>query len=574
MSRRSRFGALALGLLLVVLGGTLVFRPFASLAVLVLLLAASFVGLGAAELTDAVDRKGWIPKVAALLWVALGLGLLLWPGLGLRTLVLLVAITLLAEGALRIVSGLRRDADLRFAALVGGAGEIVLGALALIWPDITLVVVAVVFGLRVLWAGLGLLWAALRGSPSQRSDKAPGKLARFGAGVRAVATLAVALLLAGLSTTLNGSAPTPDAFYEPSGDVPAEPGQLLRVEDFDRALPDDSEAWRILYTTTRDEGEPAVASALVITGAEPADAPRPVIAWAHGTTGAAEGCAPTLLDDPLNAGAAPAVPEIIENGWTLVATDYVGLGTEGPHPYLIGEGEGRSVLDAVRAAQQMEETDVADKTVVWGHSQGGHAALWAGQLLTSYAPELDVRGVAALAPASDLVGLVGNLDVVPGGALFASYVLKAYDEVYDDVDFDDYVRPAARVPVREMAERCLAEPRVAVSIVESLLFDRSIFSRPPAEGPMGERLRENTPTLPIDAPLLIGQGLADPLVLPAVQQQFAAARCGIGGEVEYREYADFDHVSVVTAPDSPLIPDLLAWSTARFAGEAAPTNCG
>ena len=52
---------------------------------------------------------------------------------------------------------------------------------------------------------------------------------------------------------------------------------------------------------------------------------------------------------------------------------------------------------------------LGEQTVVWGHSQGGHAALWTGQLAPTSAPELDIAGVAALAPASNLPGLIDNL---------------------------------------------------------------------------------------------------------------------------------------------------------------------
>src|SRR6516165_5881755 len=43
---------------------------------------------------------------------------------------------------------------------------------------------------------------------------------------------------------------------------------------------------------------------------------------------------------------------------------------------LIGEGEARAALDSVRAARQMAELTLDMRTVVWGHLQGGHAALW------------------------------------------------------------------------------------------------------------------------------------------------------------------------------------------------------
>jgi hypothetical protein len=108
-----------------------------------------------------------------------------------------------------------------------------------------------------------------------------------------------------------------------------------------------------------------------------------------------------LVQHAFTAGAMLVLPQILAQGWVLVATDYTGLGTEGPTPFLIGQGEARSVLDAVRAARQLKQVSLADKTVIRGHSQGGHAALWAGILAPAYAPGDNVIGVAAPAPASD-----------------------------------------------------------------------------------------------------------------------------------------------------------------------------
>jgi hypothetical protein len=66
---------------------------------------------------------------------------------------------------------------------------------------------------------------------------------------------------------------------------------LLRSEPFTRTVLDGACAWRILSTTTREDGTPAVASALVVAATDLPAGPRPVIAWTHGTTGIAEQCA-------------------------------------------------------------------------------------------------------------------------------------------------------------------------------------------------------------------------------------------------------------------------------------------
>ena len=70
----------------------------------------------------------------------------------------------------------------------------------------------------------------------------------------------------------------------------------------------------------------------------------------------------------------------MSQGYVVVATDYEGLGTPGTHPYLVGESEAHGVLDIVKAAQQIRETGANDKTFVWGQSQGGQAALFAGEI--------------------------------------------------------------------------------------------------------------------------------------------------------------------------------------------------
>jgi alpha-beta hydrolase superfamily lysophospholipase len=167
---------------------------------------------------------------------------------------------------------------------------------------------------------------------------------------------------------------------------------------------------------------------------------------------------------------------VIAKGWILVATDYTGLGATGPTPYLIGQGEARSVLDAVRAARHMSQADLGDQTVVWGHSQGGQAALWTGILAPSCAPEANVIGVAAMAPASNLTALAVSLGAVTGVSIFAAYVIAADAASYPDVSFDHYVAPAARVIVRKIAERCLAEPEVFVSLGTAL---QATASSPP-----------------------------------------------------------------------------------------------
>jgi hypothetical protein len=363
----------------------------------------------------------------------------------------------------------------------------------------------------------------------------------------------------------------PDAFYAPPAALPSTPGALLRVEPFAREVPAGAQAWRILYTTTDAQGAPALSSAIVMHSRTAPAGPRPVVAWTHGTTGAVQGCAPSLLEQPF--ANVPALAPLLERGWLYVATDYPGQATGGTHPYLIGEGEARSALDAVRAARQMKEVQVAPETVVWGHSQGGHAALWTGILAPDYAPDVRLAGVAAAAPASDLRALIDVVQHAPIGRIMTSYVMRAYAATYPDVGWDDYVtRPLAGLAARDLGRRCLEGSQAIYSVAVAVALGGTIFGRPPTQGPLGERLARNTPEHPIPQPLLVAQGEADVLVLPAVQARWVARRCAAGQAIDYRSYAGRDHLSLV-APDAPFVADLVRWTEDRFAGRAAAAHC-
>lgn len=382
------------------------------------------------------------------------------------------------------------------------------------------------------------------------------------------------LILAAVGLAAGGvhfsSTPVPDAFYSAPADVPDAPGQLLKSESFTRSVPEGTTAWRILYTTTGLNEEPSIASALVLVPA--GDAPHPVIAWTHGTTGVAMGCAPSLLPEPFVNGAMPDLDEVLNDGWAVVATDYIGLGTPTQHEYVVGEPAGYAALDALRAARQLYGANLADETVIWGHSQGGHAALWTAGLAADYAPELELIGVAAMAPATNLPYLLKSFADQSLSLLFGGFVLSGYDAAYADVRLEDYVKPSGRLAIDAVESRCLTDPGTLVSALEAGLSGGPIWSKDPSTGPLGARAAENVPTLPIDFPVLVAQGLADPLIAPKAQEAYVTSRCQAGQEIDFRTYVGKDHMGVVTG-DSPLLGELLEWTRARFAGEAATPNC-
>ncbi len=364
----------------------------------------------------------------------------------------------------------------------------------------------------------------------------------------------------------------PDAFYDvdaEAGPLPA-PGTLLRVEAFTRAVPEGADGWRLLYTTTDPSGRVVPGSAIVLASTARGDAALPVVVWTHGTTGVARACAPSVLENPF--ANVPALPEALAAGWAVVAPDYAGLGTDGLHGYLVGESQARSTWDALRAARQMDDLTLGTDVVLWGHSQGGHAALWSAALAPRDADAGRLRGVAAMAPASDLVALVREAQDTPVGKMLSSYIVTAYAAHYPELDAATLVRPVARPVVRDIARRCMAGLEALPGVVDALVRPRTIFRDDPTQGALGARLLENRAPITRDAPVLLLQGDADPLVLPSVQAAFVRDECARGGLIDYRTFAGEDHLSLV-APDSPAEAALLDWTRARFAGEAASERC-
>lgn len=399
--------------------------------------------------------------------------------------------------------------------------------------------------------------------------------------VRGLVLVVVIAIVGGVLLWRASRPDDPGAFYEYDKALPAEPGVVVRSEVFDRAVPPGATAHRFLYTTTTSDGAATIASATVLVpdGPVPDDGIRPVLAWAHGTTGIANGCAPSVLPEPW--GGIPALDQMIADGWVIVATDYVGLGTEGTHQYLVGDTAAANVLDSIRALDSLDEqdpdvfgsADLGQRPVVWGHSQGGHSALFTVQQATDYAPEIDLAGVAGIAPATDLAALLAAADDSPVGKVLSSLTMESWVDVYPEVDLDTLVRPAARPLVKDMASRCLLAPAAVLTLMEAAALRQSIFAVDPATTePTASLLRDNSPVGPFDVPVFVAQGGADEVVAPAVTEAFVDRACEAGDIVEFHTYEGGTHISIADE-DSPVDGPLMAWTEARFADEPAPKAC-
>ena len=255
------------------------------------------------------------------------------------------------------------------------------------------------------------------------------------------------------SSIWSGRAAAQGAFYRAGpADLAGAPGTLISSEPMPFS-PAAAEAYRILYRSTGLNGEPiAVSGVVVIPPGPPPSGGRPIVAWAHPTTGVVPHCAPSLALFVYQQ--MMGLRRMIERGIVVVATDYPGLGTAGPHPYLVGVSEGRAVLDSVRVARTMPGVGGGNRFAVWGHSQGGQASLYTGLLAKSYAPELELVGVAAAAPATELVALMGDDFKTTGGKNLTAMTLWSWSRVFG-APIGRVVMPEAIPTIDRLADECI-----------------------------------------------------------------------------------------------------------------------
>jgi hypothetical protein len=359
-------------------------------------------------------------------------------------------------------------------------------------------------------------------------------------------------------------APTGRAFYDPPDPLPqAAPGKLIWSAPF-KAVPG-GQAWKVLYHSRALDGSDIAVSGVVVapTDAAPRGG-RPVISWAHGTHGIADQCAPSRTADMV--ARLPSIGKVLSQGYVVVATDYEGLGTPGTHPYLVGASEARGVLDIVKAAQQIPDAGASDKTLVWGQSQGGQAALFAGEIQPTYAPDLDLLGVVSGAPVTDASTMFPAAATIPETLGFAVMGLMGVEAAFPQAKVSDVLTPAALDKTKVVDQKCYG----AVLDAFKQPVDQVIAHNPADVPPFPELLAVDTPgSTPTAAPMLVYQGLSDDVVYKVFTDQYVKKACALGDTVEYKTFSGKDHYEENAAAEK----DVLEWMQARLAGVAAPSTC-
>ena len=329
----------------------------------------------------------------------------------------------------------------------------------------------------------------------------------------------------------------------------------------------------MLYVSTTVDNTPVTVSGVVIVpdAGAPAAPPegRAVLSWAHGTTGLGDACAPSL-QYPTGKAAELALAQVaVGRGMVYAATDYQGLGTPGPHPYVVGLSEGRNVLDVARAAERLAGSGAAptSKIVVWGHSQGGGAAAFAAELAPTYAPDLAVVGAMVGAPAADFPVVAAAND---GGPYFGFSIMTAagFKAAYPQLSYDALLNEAGKQAVASVADACADQ--VLKEFAGHHASDYQTASPEEAPG-WKEALAANEPgQLKTPVPIFLYQGDNDQIIPVQVSADLLQRYCALGDTVERKTYPGTDHTSVIPVA----LGDIVAFANDRLAGLPALSSCG
>lgn len=339
----------------------------------------------------------------------------------------------------------------------------------------------------------------------------------------------------------------------------ADPGTVIRSASFPG--PGGSRCFVLLHhSRTALDQDVATTSTLMVPAPQRAQAAQlPIIAYGHGTVGLGDEFAPSRLvaAEP----DAPIIRELVspflEAGFAVVAADYEGLGTPDEHTYGIGQAEGRNVLDSVRAACNLgvDGLTLQSPVIALGHSQGGQAVLFAGELATTYAPEIRLLGVVAQAPGCELSTLWIELRITDTRGyvvMLASGVLAAYPHIAPREVATDAGMEVIRTIRDQSGEEILGA--LATADIDRLLpIDLSPMLR--------QILDENSPGARVPAmPVLVLHGTHDEQVPVTASRVMVGRYQALGADVQLVEHPT-DHFGIIAASTG----NLLAFATPLLA---------
>ncbi|MHC0433416.1 lipase family protein [Streptomyces sp. O3] len=382
------------------------------------------------------------------------------------------------------------------------------------------------------------------------------------------------------ATRQAGAQLPPDDFYQPPQPLPSgAPGDVIRSRRVDPGTPTPralADTWQVMYLSTDAHGEPnaLTATVLVPKGGSPAE--RPIVGWGPGTQGPAFRCTPSRMIAKGALYEQWVINAMLDQGYAVAVPDYEGYHPEPKTTYMVGKSLGPALIDSVRAAQRLTDAGLsADAPVVFrGYSQGGGAALWAGEFQPDYASELNLKGIVAGGVPGNLMEVALPLNGRPGSG-FLFYALIGLDNAYPELKLDDSLNDAGRAMVADLeAGGC------ALEMIEKY-GDKSLSEYtvriPLVDPPWVARYTENTlgDGSNIQVPVFQYHATQDALVEPRQADALHQEYCAQGVPLTWKAYDTdgrapvADHLWPIQAANA----EAMTYLADRFADRPATSTC-
>ncbi|WP_280384943.1 lipase family protein [Nocardia wallacei] len=320
-------------------------------------------------------------------------------------------------------------------------------------------------------------------------------------------------------------------------------GSLLAVEPLPQSFwpVGTDQGYRIEYVAPNfSGGKRAVGGSVFVPTRTEASAP--VLTWAHCTVGLNEHNAPSRVG---------LIPEErahlahwLASGFVVAATDYEGLGTTEPHPYLDGEAIADDIIDIVRAVHGMG-LNVDARTVIAGFSQGGHGSLFAAALCTAYAPELHLLGTVSLAPPIRFLDFVREYTSdgdQPVHALIPTIIAGLHTRRPEFVP-EDRLTAAGRMLLEAATRNSMQE---LDALCSGITNDAAGITGISAWKPMVEALESTSPPeARYDRPIFLCAGGADPVFTSPQGRGFSDEVARSGTDITFHDFESLDHMALL-----------------------------
>ena len=413
-----------------------------------------------------------------------------------------------------------------------------------------------------------------------------------------------------LSSTVYADPPMPPFYASVMKKAPeGKLGQVISKEKIATSVKG-AQAWKIAYISSDVAGRKTIATGTIIApvGPSPKEG-RPILAWAHGTTGSAQNCGPSQIIDPTaalneyflmdgNSWTDYGIPngqEFINQGYVVVATDYQGLGGGGKHQYAVAQTNGRDVINSARAASSMKEVGAGKKTVVYGWSQGGGATIAAASLPDyqalqgTAADNLQYLGFVALAP-EDVAAMLPNVPTDEAGAkklmngftqanvpnvfLFAHYMMGLWgtQAAFPDLKLSDVLTDEGVKVVDKLSRnKCMHVLADTFSYAYGDNY-KTLLKPEPSNSLAWVKAFVNGSVKPVKppAPVVIYWGTKDTAVPPIMHELYQKQMCGMGANVGRIQLPGEQTHFTTPGVSAPMYLD---WVKDRIAGKPLANSC-